>query len=108
MTQKKDLIRAALEAGDKQRLEDLGVNEGGFLTDKLRRSVWQELTHSHELATKMRKGTKIQRLSEQEHHQVIVDVERAQFFSQVSPSLIKASRTGLSHVILHVLEKYEG
>ena len=108
MTEKKDLIKAALEAGDKLMLADLGVNEGGFLTDKLRRLVWQELTHSHGLASKMRKGAKIQRLSEQEHHQVVVDVERAQFFSQVAPNAIKAFRTGLSNVIFHVLEKYEG
>lgn len=108
MNEKKDLIKAALEAGDKQCLLDLGISEGGFLTDKLRRLVWQELTHAHALASKMRKGSKVQRLSEQEHHQVIVDVERAQFFSQVSPAAIKSSRIALSNVIFHVLEKYEG
>jgi hypothetical protein len=108
MSEKKDLIKAALEAGDKQSLIALGITKGGFLTDKLRRLVWQELTHSHALASQMRKGSKIERLSEPEHHQVMVDVERAQFFSQVAPSVVKGSRIALSNVIFHVLEKYEG
>lgn len=108
MTGKKDLIKAALEAGDKPGLIELGINDGGFLNDKLRRLVWPEVTHGHALASKMRKGSKIQRLSKEDCHQVMVDVERAQFFSQVPAGSIKSCRTSLSNVIFHVLDKYEG
>ena len=108
MSGKKELIKAAIEAKDKAGLMELGMSDGGFLNDKLRRIVWPELTHAHSLVSQMRKGTKLQRISEGDRHQVLVDVERAQFFAQVSAQALKIHRVALSNVIFHVLEKYEG
>ena len=108
MSGKKESIRSALESKNKEELVELGITSGGFINDKLRRVVWPELTHAHAFASKIRKGSISNRLTQEDRHQVIVDAERAQFFSQVNAGSLKSYRIALSNVIFHVLEKYHG